>query len=69
MPKGFALLGALVAAALNAAPVSALTMCGVLDGPGCVPTTCSTLVPHTCLLDEDFPLGGAHSMTKLTASR
>jgi hypothetical protein len=47
---------------------SAITLCGLAEGPGCVPTTCSVLAPQTCLPDEDFPLGGDLRLTIGTAS-
>jgi len=40
-----------------AAPANAVTQCGILDGPDCVPSVCSVLSPQTCLPDEDFPIG------------
>ena len=41
-----------------AVPAYGATMCGLLDGPGCVPTVCSVLDPRPCLGDEDFPFSG-----------
>ncbi len=49
-------------------PLKAATMCGLLDGPGCIPTTCSVMIPQTCLPDEDFPLGGDLRLTIDTRS-
>jgi hypothetical protein len=51
-----------------AAPTRAATLCGILDGPGCVPTVCSVLDPRTCIADEDFPLGGDLRLTIDTQS-
>ena len=48
---------------LAGAPAKAITLCGLAEGPGCVPTTCSVLAPQTCLPDEDFPLGGDLRLT------
>ena len=63
------LLASLIAlVAFASAPARAETLCGVLDGPGCIPTTCSVLMPQTCLLDQDFPLGGNLRMTIDTLS-
>jgi hypothetical protein len=58
----------LLFAGLGSSPAKALTLCGTLDGPGCVPSTCSVLVPQTCLPDENFPLGGDLRLTIDTAS-
>lgn len=49
-------------------PARALTLCGTSEGPGCVPTTCTVLVPQTCLPDDDFPLGGDLRLTINTVS-
>jgi hypothetical protein len=69
LPKRFALFVLpLLFAGLGQSPAKAITLCGTLDGPGCVPTTCSVLVPQTCLPDEDFPLGGDLRLTIDTAS-
>ena len=48
-------------------PAGAATLCGVLDGPGCLPTVCSVLDPHTCLADDDLPIGGDLRLTISTA--
>lgn len=53
---------------LGSVPAKAITLCGVLEGPGCVPTTCSVLAPQTCLPDDDFPLGGDVRLTISTVS-
>ena len=50
------------------APAQAVTMCGLLDGPGCVPTYCSVTDPHTCLPDQDFPFGDNLRLTIDTRS-
>jgi hypothetical protein len=65
-----ALLFGLAVAAAALAPPSARaeTLCGIGNGPGCIPTTCSVLSPETCVPDEDFPLGGDLRLTINTAS-
>src|SRR5947209_7010897 len=70
MPYDRSLLLALAVAAATQVPPStrAETLCGVLNGPGCVPTTCSVRDPQTCLPDEDFPLGGDLRLTINTAA-
>jgi hypothetical protein len=40
---------------LNGTPAKGFTLCGLAEGPGCVPTTCSVLAPQTCLPDADLP--------------
>jgi hypothetical protein len=57
------LLPVLVLSCLGGQRAQALTLCGLAEGPGCVPTTCSVLAPQTCLPDEDFPLGGDLRLT------
>src|SRR5438552_4163371 len=56
-------LSAVASAAANAA-----TLCGVLEGPGCLPTVCSVLDPRTCIADEDFTMGGDLRLTIDTLS-
>ena len=69
LPKRFLLFLLFVALnSLSSLPAKAETLCGVLGGPGCVPTTCSVLAPQTCLPDEDFPLGGDVRLTIGTVS-
>ncbi len=58
----------LLVAGSSHSPAKAITLCGLLDGPGCVPTTCTVLEPRTCLPDEDFPLGGDLRLTIDTVS-
>ncbi len=67
-PKQFALLVLLLLFAADSSSANALTLCGPLDGPDCVPSTCTVLNPQTCLPDEDFPLGGDLRLTIETAS-
>src|SRR5579871_1367795 len=55
-------------ASLGGSPARAVTLCGPLDGPGCMPDICSVLSPQTCLPDEDFPLGGDLRLTIATSS-
>jgi len=59
---------AVASAIALSAPAGALTLCGTAEGPSCVPTVCSVLVPQTCLPDEDFPLGGDLRLTINTTS-
>lgn len=64
LPKRFLLLLPVLALSCLAGPsAKAMTLCGLAEGPGCVPTTCSVLAPQTCLPDEDFPLGGDLRLT------
>jgi len=57
------LLSVLVLSCLGGLPAKAITLCGLAEGPGCVPTTCSVLAPQTCLPDDDFTLGGDLRLT------
>lgn len=69
LPQRFLLFLQFIAlSALGSLPAKAMTLCSTLDGPGCVPTTCSVLAPQTCLPDEDFPLGGDLRLTIDTLS-
>jgi len=66
--RSFLLAATVLLGSLATRPAHAVTMCGLLDGPGCVPTYCSVTDPHTCLPDEDFPLGGDLRLTIDTQS-
>jgi hypothetical protein len=69
LPKSFAAIALLLlTVGLGSSPAKAITLCGLAEGPGCVPSTCTVLAPQTCLPDEDFPLGGDLRLTIDTAS-
>lgn len=44
-------------------PARAATLCGPLDGPGCVPEECSVLDPRTCLPDQNYPFSADLRLT------
>ena len=48
---------------LIVSPVNAVTLCGLLDGPGCVPAACSVFDSRPCLPDNDNPIGGNLRLT------